>query len=118
VGVQFYVPWNFHEPYPGQYKFEGLADLTGFLDIVKELGFLALARPGPYICAEWDFGGFPWWFASSKVIPKPPTCLGNVHQLFSPLSVPDACLGNVHQLFSPLSVPDACLGNVHQLFSP
>eukprot|EP00884_Botryococcus_braunii_P022552 jgi/Botrbrau1/8981/Bobra.0148s0087.1 len=65
--VTFYVPWNFHEPYPGQYKFEGMADLTSFLDIVKELDFVALVRPGPYICAEWDFGGFPWWFSSSMV---------------------------------------------------
>lgn len=74
--MQFYIPWNFHEPYPGEYKFEGMADVTSFLDIVKELGFLALVRPGPYICAEWDFGGFPWWLSSSKVsIPRSPFIL-------------------------------------------
>lgn len=33
----------------------------------QDLDLLVLLRPGPYICAEWDFGGFPWWFGSSKV---------------------------------------------------
>jgi Glycosyl hydrolases family 35 len=68
--LQLYVPWNLHEPEPGQYDWEGFADLERFLGIAHELGLLVLLRPGPYICAEWDFGGFPYWFASSKVLQK------------------------------------------------
>ena len=40
-----------------------------FLDIAQDLGLNVLLRVGPYICGEWDFGGFPWWLASSKVTP-------------------------------------------------
>ena len=68
---QVYVPWGLHEPFPGQYNWEGLADLEGYVQLAHELDLLVLLRPGPYICAEWDFGGFPWWLASSKVM-RPP----------------------------------------------
>ena len=66
--LQVYVPWNLHEPFPGQYSWSGFADLEGYLRTAQEVGLLVLLRPGPYICAEWDFGGFPWWLASSKVL--------------------------------------------------
>ena len=65
--VQVYVPWNVHEPFPEQYNWEGIADLEAYLQLAQDLGLYVLLRPGPYICAEWDFGGFPWWLASSKV---------------------------------------------------
>ncbi|CAL8469886.1 g9428 [Coccomyxa elongata] len=65
--IQLYVPWNFHERSPGTFKWDGEADIERFLDIAQELGLNVLLRPGPYICGEWDFGGFPWWLASSKV---------------------------------------------------
>jgi beta-galactosidase GanA len=65
--MQMYVPWNFHERSPGVFKWDGEADIEHFLDIAQSLGLNVLLRPGPYICAEWDFGGFPWWLASSKV---------------------------------------------------
>jgi beta-galactosidase GanA len=68
--VQVYVPWNVHEPFPGQYNWEGIADLEAYLALAQDLGLYVLLRPGPYICAEWDFGGFPWWLASSKVSPE------------------------------------------------
>ena len=68
--VQLYVPWNFHERSPGTFKWDGEADIEHFLDIAQELGLNVLLRPGPYICGEWDFGGFPWWLASSKVRPN------------------------------------------------
>ncbi len=64
--LQLYVPWNFHERSPGTFKWDGEADIERFLDIAQELGLNVLLRPGPYICGEWDFGGFPWWLASSK----------------------------------------------------
>ncbi len=64
--LQLYTPWNFHERTPGKFTFEGEADIERFLDIAQDLGLNVLLRVGPYICGEWDFGGFPWWLASSK----------------------------------------------------
>jgi len=61
--VQTYVPWNFHEPQEGQWLFEGDRDLPGFVSLAKDLGLYVILRPGPYICAEWDFGGLPSWLA-------------------------------------------------------
>ncbi|CAL5218934.1 g683 [Coccomyxa viridis] len=65
--IELYTPWNFHERTPGKFTFEGFADVERFLDIAQDLGLNVLLRVGPYICGEWDFGGFPWWLASSKV---------------------------------------------------
>ncbi|PIA42967.1 hypothetical protein AQUCO_02000429v1 [Aquilegia coerulea] len=62
--IQTYVPWNLHEPEAGKWVFEGIADLELFLKTCHKLGFLVMLRPGPYICAEWDFGGFPAWMLS------------------------------------------------------
>ncbi|OWM76581.1 hypothetical protein CDL15_Pgr005545 [Punica granatum] len=59
--IQTYVPWNLHEPKPGKIVFEGIADIESFLKLCKKLDLLVMLRPGPYICAEWDFGGFPAW---------------------------------------------------------
>ncbi|MET7639094.1 beta-galactosidase family protein [Streptomyces sp. NPDC005438] len=59
--VETYVPWNLHEPRPGAFRFEGLADLEGFLRAAATAGLRAIVRPGPYICAEWDNGGLPSW---------------------------------------------------------
>ena len=38
-----------------------MLNLTHFLTLVKEADMFALFRPGPYICAEYEFGGFPAW---------------------------------------------------------
>ncbi len=59
--VEAYVPWNLHEPKPGQFYFEGLGDIVRFIETAGELGLHVIVRPGPYICAEWEFGGFPPW---------------------------------------------------------
>ena len=56
-----YVPWNLHEPYPGQFDFEGDLDVAEFIKLAGELGLYVLFRPGPYICSEWDWGGLPFW---------------------------------------------------------
>lgn len=61
--VDTYFAWNVHEPNEGEWHFEGDSDCGAFLDLCAELGLWVIARPGPYICAEWDFGGFPWWLA-------------------------------------------------------
>ena len=59
--VETYIPWNLHEPKKGEFHFEGILDLERFLSIAKELELYAIVRPSPYICAEWEFGGFPAW---------------------------------------------------------
>jgi len=56
-----YVPWNLHEPRPAQFDFSGALDAAAFLRLAQELGLWAILRPGPYICAELDFGGLPAW---------------------------------------------------------
>ncbi|KAK9843639.1 hypothetical protein WJX81_000575 [Elliptochloris bilobata] len=65
--IEMYVPWNWHAPQPGELLWSGGRNITRFLDLALELGLNVVLRPGPYVCAEWDFGGFPWWLASSKV---------------------------------------------------
>lgn len=59
--IQTYVPWNLHEPRQGQLVFEGIADIVAFLQLCQKLDFLVMLRAGPYICGEWDLGGFPAW---------------------------------------------------------
>jgi beta-galactosidase len=59
--VDTYVPWNFHEPRPGQYRFTGGHDVERFVRTAQETGLDVIVRPGPYICAEWDNGGLPVW---------------------------------------------------------
>ncbi|KAF5453009.1 hypothetical protein F2P56_027956 [Juglans regia] len=59
--IQTYVFWNGHEPSPGQYYFEGNYDLVKFIKLVKQAGLYVNLRIGPYVCAEWNFGGFPVW---------------------------------------------------------
>ncbi|XP_010242207.1 PREDICTED: beta-galactosidase [Nelumbo nucifera] len=59
--IQTYVFWNGHEPSPGQYYFEGRYDLVRFIKLVQQAGLYVHLRIGPYVCAEWNFGGFPVW---------------------------------------------------------
>ena len=59
--VQTYVAWNIHEPVHGQYNFEGDADLVSFIELANSVGLLVILRAGPYICAEWENGGYPSW---------------------------------------------------------
>lgn len=58
--IAAYIFWNYHETSPGNFDFKtGNRDITKFLKICKEEGMWVLFRPGPYVCAEWDFGGIP-----------------------------------------------------------
>ncbi len=59
--VETYCAWNMHEKKKGEFDFTGILDLSAFLKKSQEYGLLAIVRPGPYICAEWEFGGLPWW---------------------------------------------------------
>lgn len=59
--VETYIPWNMHEPIPGEYEFSGMLDLRHFIKLAHKLDLHVIIRPGPYICAEWDLGGLPAW---------------------------------------------------------
>jgi hypothetical protein len=61
--IETYVFWNYHEPEEGK---ANLADFEDFVKLVKEMGFFMIARPGPYVCAEWERGGFPSWVAAKR----------------------------------------------------
>ncbi|KAI3925998.1 hypothetical protein MKW98_028134 [Papaver atlanticum] len=59
--VQSYTFWDLHEPVKGQYNFEGRNDIVKFVKLVGSRGLYFHLRIGPYVCAEWNFGGFPVW---------------------------------------------------------
>ena len=59
--VATYVFWNFHEPEPGKWDFSGDHNLAEYIRIAGEEGLMVILRPGPYVCAEWEFGGYPYW---------------------------------------------------------
>jgi beta-galactosidase len=59
--VETYIPWNFHEPEEGVFRFDGIANIERFVTLAGELGLSVIVRPSPYICAEWEFGGLPAW---------------------------------------------------------
>jgi beta-galactosidase len=59
--ITTYVFWNLHEPQPGVYDFSGNNDVAEFIHEAQQEGLYVNLRPGPYSCAEWDFGGFPGW---------------------------------------------------------
>jgi beta-galactosidase len=59
--ITTYVFWNVHEPQPGVYDFSGNNDVAEFVREAQQEGLYVNLRPGPYSCAEWDFGGYPGW---------------------------------------------------------
>ncbi len=66
--VCLYVFWNFHEQEEGKYDFTGNADVAEFCRLVQKNGMYVIVRPGPYVCAEWEMGGLPWWLLRKKDI--------------------------------------------------
>jgi hypothetical protein len=67
--VETYVAWNFHQPqHPNLTPptFTGGADVASFIRLAGDLGLDVLVRPGPYICAEWEFGGLPAWLLADR----------------------------------------------------
>jgi beta-galactosidase len=56
-----YIFWNLHEPRKDVFDFSGQNDIVEFVKIAKEEGLWVILRPSPYVCAEWEFGGYPFW---------------------------------------------------------
>lgn len=66
--VETYCAWNMHEKTPGIYDFSGILDIAAFIRAAAEQELMVIVRPGPYICAEWEFGGLPWWLQTDENI--------------------------------------------------
>ena len=63
-----YVFWNIHEQREGEYDFTGQNDVAEFCRLAQKNGMFVIVRPGPYVCAEWEMGGLPWWLLKKKDI--------------------------------------------------
>ena len=59
--ITTYVFWNLHEPRPGVYDFSGQNDVAEYIREAQQEGLNIILRPGPYVCAEWELGGYPSW---------------------------------------------------------
>lgn len=66
--ITTYVFWNVHEVQPGRYDFEGNNDVAEFIREAQEEGLYVILRPGPYVCAEWEWGGYPAWLLKDRDI--------------------------------------------------
>lgn len=66
--VETYVPWNLHEAQEGVYQFDGILDLRRFIQTAQEVGLYVILRPAPYVCAEWEFGGLPYWLLQDPMM--------------------------------------------------
>jgi beta-galactosidase len=59
--ITTYVFWNLHETRPGVFDFSGNNDVAEFIREAQQEGLYVVLRPGPYVCAEWEWGGYPSW---------------------------------------------------------
>lgn len=66
--VCLYIFWNYHEPEEGKFDFTGQKDIAAFCKLAQKHDMYVIVRPGPYVCAEWEMGGLPWWLLKKKDI--------------------------------------------------
>lgn len=66
--ICIYIFWNIHEQEEGTFDFSGQNDIAAFCRVAQKLGMYVIVRPGPYVCAEWEMGGLPWWLLKKKDI--------------------------------------------------
>ena len=66
--VCIYIFWNIHEQKEGEFNFTGNNDIAEFCRVAQRNGLYVIVRPGPYVCAEWEMGGLPWWLLKKKDI--------------------------------------------------
>ena len=64
--ICIYVFWNYHEEEEGVFNFEGERELSRFLKLCQKHDMWVIVRPGPYVCAEWEMGGLPWWLLKKE----------------------------------------------------
>ncbi len=64
--ITTYVFWNLHEPQPGVYDFSGQDDVAEYVREAQQEGLHVILRPGPYVCAEWELGGYPSWLLKDR----------------------------------------------------
>lgn len=87
--VDIYVHWALHNPKDWVYDWDGIADIEKIIEIATEEGLYIILRPGPYICAELDNGGLPFWLARKypniKVRTSDPDYLREVERWYSHL---------------------------------
>lgn len=65
--IDVYFPWNYHEKNEGEWDFSGERDISAFLTAAAETGLYVVARPGPYICSEWDGGALPAYLLTKEL---------------------------------------------------
>jgi len=63
-----YIFWNSHEQQQDKFDFTGNNDIRAFVQLAQKNGMWVIVRPGPYVCAEWEMGGLPWWLLKKKDI--------------------------------------------------
>ena len=66
--ICIYIFWNIHEQREGQFDFSDNNDVAAFCKLAQKNGMYVIVRPGPYVCAEWEMGGLPWWLLKKKDI--------------------------------------------------
>lgn len=66
--ICLYTFWNSHEPKQDQFDFTGQNNLREFVKLCEANDMKVILRPGPYVCAEWEMGGLPWWLLKKKDI--------------------------------------------------
>jgi len=66
--VCIYIFWNIHEQQENVFDFSGNNDVAEFCRLAQKNGLYVIVRPGPYVCAEWEMGGLPWWLLKKKDI--------------------------------------------------
>ena len=66
--ITTYIFWNLHEPKPGVYDFTGQNDVAEYIREAQAEGLNVIVRPGPYVCAEWELGGYPAWLLKDRSV--------------------------------------------------
>lgn len=66
--ICLYVFWNAHEQKEGEFDFTGNNDIRRFIELCAKHDMKVILRPGPYVCAEWEMGGLPWWLLKKEDI--------------------------------------------------
>ena len=66
--ICIYIFWNIHEQQEGVFDWSGNNNVAEFCRLAQKNGMYVIVRPGPYVCAEWEMGGLPWWLLKKKDI--------------------------------------------------